>query len=575
MKPIFTLILALGLTPVFCQYKFYFGNIRSHSAYSDGNKDSMTTGYKTPADDYNYARGAYHMDFLGISDHNHFTAAGNPGMRLPLYSTGRYQADTSNNDGSFVCLYGQEWGTSANGGHLIVYGVPDLIGWESGIGAWGASNNYNVFCDKGDFNSFWNIAKTYPGAFITLAEPQPGDYGDLANTVLNDIADSLIVGLSMRTGDGLSITNNYSDQPATSYEGAYLSMLARGYHVGPTFDHDDHNTTFGRTSRGRTVVLSNSLSRDSVISAYKANRFYSSDDWDTEVNFTINGQFMGSEFTSSTDVSISVSIDDFDGGAEPKDVTSQIEIYFGTPGSLVNAGILTSNTFSSTLNYTHAISGMLHNKYYYFAKITQEDGDIIWTSPIWVTIIHSVLPLELVKFAGRQQDELIKLDWTTSQETNTDRFEIERSFNGTYFEKIGNVTSRYHNTTAPTNYDFTDANAVKGMNFYRLKQFDMDGKFKYSNIIPVVFNQSIVKMIRINPNPVNDDLNITLTVSENASLQCKIYTSEGRQVKTFNAAVNAGKNTIAEKLSGLANGNYIVVIIHNNERIAETKFVKQ
>ena len=575
MKPIFTLILAISCFPAFCQYNFYFGNIHSHSSYSDGNKDSLVSGYKTPGDDYNYAKGSYHMDFLGISEHNHYTALNDPGMRLANYARGLYQSDTSNNNGAFVSMYGQEWGTISQGGHVVTYGVPGLIGWETGNGAWGTGNNYDIFCNNGDFSSFWPIVNSYPTAFATLAHPQPGDFGDILNASFSSVADSVIVGLAVRSGSEFSTTTDYTDQSAALFEATFFSALAKGYHAGPTIDHDDHNTTFGRTSRSRTVVLATTLHRDSIMSAYKANRFYASDDWNTEINFIINGHFMGSEFNSTSALSISVSVNDPDALADPKDMTNQIEIYFGTPGTLLNATVLTSNTGSNTLNYTHSTIGLLYDRFYYFAKITQDGGDIIWTSPIWVNIKDVVLPLELTKFAGRQQNELIKLDWTTSQETNADYFEIERSLNGTYFGKIGKVSSKYHTTSTATNYEFTDANAINGMNFYRLKQYDMDGKFKYSNIIPVVFNHSIVKMIRISPNPVNADLNITLTVSENAALECKIYNADGRQVKTLTAAVNVGKNTISENVTALPNGNYIVVLIHNNERIAETKFIKQ
>src|ERR1700755_300010 len=114
MKPFFTLILIISCLPAFCQYNFYFGNIHSHSSYSDGNKDRNSSGYYMPGDDYNYAKGSYHMDFLGISEHNHFTA----GMQLAYYAQGLYQADTANANGSFVALYGQEWGTIPEGGHV-------------------------------------------------------------------------------------------------------------------------------------------------------------------------------------------------------------------------------------------------------------------------------------------------------------------------------------------------------------------------------------------------------------------------------------------------------------------------
>ena len=116
MKLIFTIILFINGFSAVCQYNFYFGNLHSHSSYSDGNKDSTTTGYYTPGDDYNYAKGSYHMDFLGISEHNNYTANNNPGMHLSDYSRGTYQADTANHNGSFVAMYGFEWGYHQPGG---------------------------------------------------------------------------------------------------------------------------------------------------------------------------------------------------------------------------------------------------------------------------------------------------------------------------------------------------------------------------------------------------------------------------------------------------------------------------
>lgn len=575
MKPILTLIFLISCFPVFCQYNFYFGNLHSHSAYSDGNKDSSSTGHYTPGDDYNYAKGSYYMDFLGVSDHNHYTANNNPGMHVSDYSKGLYQSDTANNNGSFVALYGFEWGTISQGGHVVTYGVPGLIGWETGSGAWGSTSNYNIFCAKGDFASYWPIIQSYPNAFCTLAHPQTGDYGNIlvdAGTY-DSVCDKAIVGISVRSGNAFSTTTDYSDPHATSYESRFLDALAKGYHVGPTIDHDNHYTTFGRTNPSRTVVLASSLHRDSIIAAYKANRFYASDDWNTKVNFTINGNFMGSNFFTNDNASISITVTDPDAAGEPGDYTSKIEVYFGTMLSSIEAGILISAYNSNTLNYTHVTPP--NSKAYYFAKITQADGDIIWTSPIWINRNALVLPLDLTNFTGKQQNEEIKLNWTTTNEINVSHFEIERSVVGNNFEKIGMVASRYHNSSSPVNYAFTDPAPKKGVNFYRLKQFDLDGKFKYSYIIAVLFDQSIVKSVKINPNPVFGILNMSITVSENAVMLCKIYNSDGREVKALTATVLTGMNKIVTDVSNLANGSYIVVIFNNNERIAETKFIKQ
>ena len=575
MKPIFTILLFLNGFSAFCQYNFYFGNIHSHSSYSDGNKDSTATGYYTPGDDYNYAKGSYHMDFLGVSEHNHYTANNNPGMHVSDYSRGLYQADTANNNGSFVAMYGFEWGTISQGGHVIAYGVPGLIGWESGSGAWGTTNNYDIYCAKGDFTNYWSIIKSFPGAFCTLAHPQSGDYGNLltAATAYNTITNKVVAGMSVRSGSAFSTTTDYTDPPASSYESKFLTALAKGYHFGPTIDHDNHYTTFGRTNPSRTVVLSSSLHRDSIMAAYKAIRFYASDDWNAQVNFTINGNFMGSDFITTYDPLISITVVDPDAPGDPNDNTGKIEIYYGTPQSGINAGILISNTGSNTISYTHVST--INSSYYYFAKITQVGGDIIWTAPIWVIRNAVVLPVELTSFTGKQQNDEIKLDWVTAQEINVSHFEIESAVDGNNFEKIGNVLSKYHNTSAYTNYEFFDASAINGINFYRLKQFEVDGKFTYSAIIPVMFKQSIVKAIKINPNPVSSILNIAITASENADILCKIYNADGREVKSLTATLLTGKNNITTDVSGLVNGNYIVVIISNNKRIEETKFIKQ
>ena len=54
-------------------------------------------------------------------------------------------------------MYGMEWGVISNGGHVLAYGVPALVGWESGSGAWGTTNNYDIFCAKSDYTNFWSI----------------------------------------------------------------------------------------------------------------------------------------------------------------------------------------------------------------------------------------------------------------------------------------------------------------------------------------------------------------------------------------------------------------------------------
>jgi hypothetical protein len=572
MKKFFLLIGHFACINATAQYNFYYGNIHAHTSYSDGNKDSTTTGNYYPGQDFYYAKSSYHMDFLGISEHNHYSANNNPGMHVADYARGLYQADTANNNGTFVSMFGFEWGIISNGGHVVTYGVPGLVGWETGAGAWGSSSNYNIFCAKSVYTDFWPIINSYPTAFCTLAHPQTADYNDLLGAAAyNAAADTAVIGVAIRSGDAFSTTTDYSDAAPTLYESSYLKALARGYHTGPTSDHDNHYTTFGRTNHGRTVVLATSLNRDSIMAAYKARRFYASDDWDAQVTFTVNGNMMGSIANVNANSSIYVSVVDAQNNTGAADQISKIEMYYGVPKSGTNATILTTVVNANTLNFTHPT--VLGNQYYYFAKITQVDGDIIWTSPVWIKNT-GVLPITMLDFAANENNENIDLSWTTALEINNIFFEIESSIDGINFKAIEKIFSKNSNSTRPTNYFSIDKNAQSGRNYYRLKQVDLNGVVNYSNTISIYKMYSISKII-INPNPVQSRLNIQYFSKNDEDVVCKIYSNDGRAVNEFKTHLYKGKNNIGRDIAFLSKGIYFVVLSKPNMRIAESNFIKE
>ena len=127
---IFLLLFLMAASSLSSQsLNYYYGNIHAHTSYSDGNKDSASSGMTTPLQAFNYARQSSHIDFYGISEHNHYAA----GMRSPLfYRRGLNDADAATIDGDFVAMYGMEWGVISSGGHLLVYGFDSLCGWDFG-----------------------------------------------------------------------------------------------------------------------------------------------------------------------------------------------------------------------------------------------------------------------------------------------------------------------------------------------------------------------------------------------------------------------------------------------------------
>lgn len=114
----------------------------------------------------------------------------------------------------------------------------------------------------------------------------------------------------------------------------------------------------------------------------------------------------------------------------------------------------------------------------------------------------AALPVTLISFNAKLEGPTVNLTWATTEETNSDRFEIERSLNGKSWGKIGTVASGKESNTL-RNYTFTDASPSRGENLYRLKMVDQDETFAYSSIRNVVFADGDVT-VSVSPNPVAD-----------------------------------------------------------------------
>lgn len=351
------------------QLHCFFGNLHAHTAYSDGNKDSTRTGARTPRQAFSFAKASQHFDFLGVSEHNHTSA----GMRGYRWSLLRQQADSATVDGQFVALAGMEWGVISGGGHVLVYGCDDLLGWDTG--------NYDVFVAKNNYAALWKTINRRPGAFCSLAHPNSDDFSNLLGSSFSGTADSAIVGTPFRSGPAFSTNLNYSDQANGSYESYFRNALAKGYHVAPSYDHDNHNTTFGRSTEGRIVVLAETLTKHDILWALRARRFYASDDWNAEVSFTLNQQWpMGTIQQDLPAPSLSVTVTDGDG-----ELPRSIALMRGTPGSGVQpASVATASAGSPTLTFTDNTLPLNATAYYY-AVIIQNDGDKIITAPVWYT----------------------------------------------------------------------------------------------------------------------------------------------------------------------------------------------
>ena len=512
----------------------YFGNLHAHSDYSDGNKDNP--GY-TPTDDYNYAITSQCMDYLGISEHNHYSSAGNPGNHLATYHLGISQANNfTTAHPNFIAMYGMEWGVISGGGHVVVYGdgMDNLFGWETGSGAWGSSSNYDVYVPKNTYTGSTGLFKvindnTATNTFGSLAHPNLTDYNDLAEIAYDAAADNAITATAVESGPATSVNTTYSNPGSSmSYLWYYQTLLSKGYHLGPTIDHDNHNTTFGRTTYSRTAVIAPSLSKTEIIKAMRNMHFYATQDCDSKVDFTINSKIMGSIFTDRNAPAIAVSLTD----ATTSTAAAVINIMFGVPGS----GSLPVKLVSAVGNSFNYIDNSLPNMStgYYYADITNGSSRII-TSPIWYSRNDLVvLPVTISSFTVRKLTDAVELNWVTEQELNSNYFMIERSADGINWNAIATIAAA-GNSSIPVSYQAFDGSPLDGINYYRLKQVDRDGAVKFSEVRNVVFNMAF--SVSIAPNPAKDLINVS--VSNNSA---GVFTVELIDIN--------GKKLYEEKMSG-------------------------
>ena len=519
-------------------YTTYFGNLHSHSDYSDGNKDNPTY---TPAMDYNYAMTAQCMDYLGISEHNHYSSPHNPGNSIQTYHLGVAQADSfSVANPNFLALYGMEWGVISGGGHVVVYGngMNTLYGWESGSGGWGPTNNYDVYVPKSVYTGPTGLFRTINDSvnqyntFATLAHPNLTDFNNIAGTAYDASADSAIVGSAVESGPAFSTNTSYTDPGSSMYYLFYYqALLAKGYHLGPTIDHDNHNTTFGHTAYTRTAILAPDLTKASLVKAMRSMHFYATEACHSKVDFTINTQIMGSLMTDRYGPNISVTLTD----ATRPTANAIIRVMYGVPGSGTVA-IMVDSIIGNTLNFQDANIPDMSTGYYYIditnSDVTNGTSRII-TSPIWYTRndATTILPIKLNSFAVQKMDNTVKISWNTQQESNSKNFVVERSIDGRSWAGIATVNAA-GNSNHSIDYLTYDNAPANGINYYRLKQVDKDGSFEYSVVRSVLFSKSYD--VRITPNPATTFVNVYVAKNSLDLTQIIITDVNGKLVDKFN-----------------------------------------
>lgn len=171
--------------------------------------------------------------------------------------------------------------------------------------------------------------------------------------------------------------------------------------------------------------------------------------------------------------------------------------------------------------------------------------------------IAAAIPVELASFTATSIDEGVLLNWITATEINNAGFTIERGIDGENFSEIGFVGGK-GTTTEPTVYSYLDNSAKQGTYYYRLKQTDYDGTFKYLDMVNVSVNLPTKFALGQNyPNPFNPSTVISWQSPVSSYQTLKIYDILGNEVATLvDEYREAGSYNVEFDASGLPSGIY-------------------
>jgi len=193
-----------------------------------------------------------------------------------------------------------------------------------------------------------------------------------------------------------------------------------------------------------------------------------------------------------------------------------------------------------------------------------------------ITVLNTVLPVELLTFTGAKKETDNHLNWVTASELNNDYFTIERSKDGVIFEAMGKVKG--NGTTPKVNkYAFVD-DAPYQQTYYRLKQVDYDGKFEYSKIVYLERgNQTpLQNNILVYPNPTKNTLSVDVSLIGNESVEIAVFDAKGSLVYKGNKQMEKGLNQTVLDVNSYTKGLYLIKISGlNSGYYSSTSFIKE
>ena len=356
-------------------FQRYFGQLHSHTQYSDGagSLESALAYVKALPDNAN-------VDFVAFTDHsNYFDSKNNPNVEAALYDTSLVKdSDPSHswatykntvaafnaaNAGKMVAIAGFEMTWSGGPGHINTFNTPGIVSRNN-------TTLNNKTKDAG-LQAYYKLLSQKEGANSISQFNHPGTtFGNFIDFGYWDaVVDTRMYMVEVGNGEGQIGAGGYYP----SYE-QYIMALDKGWHVAPTNNQDNHKGKWGNANDARDVILTDDFTEDGIYAALRARRMYATEDKNLELDYTVNGNMMGSIIDVPEKLNFEISFNDPD----RTDSIAKVEL-------VVNSGKVAYTWDSAAALAKGSVSVELAPEYtYYFVRVTEGDGDLAVTAPVWV-----------------------------------------------------------------------------------------------------------------------------------------------------------------------------------------------
>ncbi len=355
-------------------FQRYFGQLHSHTQYSDGagSLESALAYIKALPDSAN-------VDFVAFTDHSNYfdkSGAANPeGALYDMSQATEYSQETwkaykdavaafnTENAGSMVAIAGFEMTWSGGPGHINTFNTPGIVSRNN-------TTLNNKTKDAG-LQAYYKLLSQTEGVDSISQFNHPGTtFGNFIDFGYWDaVVDTRMYMVEVGNGEGQIGAGGYYP----SYE-QYIMALDKGWHVAPTNNQDNHKGRWGNANDARDVILTDDFSESGIYAALRARRMYATEDKNLELDYTVNGNMMGSIIDVPEKLNFEISFNDPD----RTDSIAKVEL-------VVNSGKV-AYTWDSAADLTKgSVSVELAPEYtYYFVRVTEGDGDLAVTAPVWV-----------------------------------------------------------------------------------------------------------------------------------------------------------------------------------------------